>query len=76
MVAAVNNGTRTKEEERLKEGMCNQVEECHAREAKTKCRRHVAELRQRRIGEDFLDIILPVGAEAGVNCNRSTQPCN
>ena len=47
MVAAVNNGTRTEEEERFKEGMGNQVEERHAWEAQTERRRHVAELRQR-----------------------------
>ena len=57
MVTAVNNGTRTEEEERLKEGMCNQVKERYARESKTECRRHVAELRQRRIGEAVLCVV-------------------
>src|SRR4051794_39718735 len=66
----MNNTTRTKEQQRLEECMCHNME--HGGSICTHAQRqeHKAKLADRRVGEYLLDIVLP-DSYCGSNYSRS-----
>ena len=75
----VNHRTGTEEEQCLEECVREQVE--HRRSAvrvgsEANCHDHVAELRERRVGEDALDVILLRGHQRCEQCGDAADPRN
>ena len=58
VVHADDHGARGEEEQRLEEGVRHQVEHGDRVRRGAERDRHVAELRQRRVGDDALDVVL------------------
>ena len=58
MVHRMDDGARTKEEQRLEESVRKQVEHRCAIGTDARCEEHIAQLRTGRISDDFLDVLL------------------
>ena len=54
----VNHAARAQEEQRLEERVRHQVEDAGRKSAHADAQEHVSELRNRGVGENFLDIVL------------------
>ena len=89
VVAAVDDGAGAEEEQRLEEGVGRQVEHGRAdaggdhqpvlpvrgdERAEPEGRDHVAELGERGVGQDLLDVALDEGAERGVERGGGADP--
>ena len=67
MMETVNNGARGKEQQRLEKGMRHEVKNACGPGADAQPQKHVADLADRRPGEDALDVIL---IECGKRCQQ------
>ena len=76
VVAGVDDRARAKEEQGLEPCVGEEVE--HARFAGNEADRHdhVAELRERRVGQHAFDVILLHGHQCGDQCGDATGPCD
>ena len=74
LVAAVNHRARAEEKQRLEEGVRDQVEHAHRHAAHAETRHHVAELRNRRVSEDALDVVLRHGDQRGKDRRDRADP--
>ena len=61
----MNDGACAEEEQRLEEGVGDEVEHAHGDAAEAEAGHHVAELRDGGVGEDALDVVLRDGDERG-----------
>ena len=76
LVATVNHRARAHEEQRLEEGVRDQVEHADGNAAHRQTRHHVAKLRNGRIGKDALDVVLCDGNQSGKDRRHGTNPCD
>ena len=69
----VDDGAGGEEEERLEEGVRGEVEHRRIGTAATDGHDHVTELRESRVGEDALDVVLLDGDERGEDGGEATD---
>ena len=74
LVAAVNHRARAEEQERLEEGVRDEVEHADGDAAEAEAGHHVAELRDGGVGEDALDVVLRDGDERGEDRGGRADP--
>ena len=72
-VQRMNHRAAAKEEQRLEEGVCVEMEDTGAEGAHAHRQEHVAELRDGRIREDALDVVLHQTDGAGKQCRHGAD---
>jgi hypothetical protein len=74
LVAAVDDGACAQEEQRLEEGMRDEMEHADGDAADAEAHHHVAELRDGGVGEDALDVVLRDGDERAEERRERADP--
>ena len=71
---AMNDGSRTEEQQRLEEGVGDHVEDGGDVGADADSEEHVPELADRRVRQHLLDVVLGDGDGGGEQCRERTHP--